>query len=147
MRRTPAIISAKLKWRLKFEAVASAEDVWSPSNAPAGERQGFLEKRVEEDLAAGRTRKLSCKDAKDLYKERLLIGAMGVIEEGQNKFQLIHDGTHSTFMNNRARDHLPGPLVGDLAAELQDLEGKRWHTPWRGVGLLLGPPRRASSPR
>ena len=38
---------------------------------------------------------------------------MGVIEEGTDKFRLIHSGTHHTLINNRirARDHIPGLLV------------------------------------
>ena len=61
---------------------------------------------------------------------RLLIGAIGVIEDGQDKFRLIDDGTHTILINNRilARDLITSPLVNDLAVELQEAEyhgGKR----------------------
>ena len=46
------------------------------------------------------------------------------MEEGSDKFRLIHDGSHHTLINHRirARDHVPGPLVGDVAALMQDAE-------------------------
>ena len=46
------------------------------------------------------------------------------MEEGSDKFRLIHDGSHHTLVNHmiRARDHIPGPLVGDIAALMSDAE-------------------------
>lgn len=65
-------------------------------------------------------------DAKVKYNGRLLIGVMVVIEEGVDKFRLIHDGTHTTLISNRirARVHILDPLIDNLAAELLDLEEK-----------------------
>ena len=80
---------------------------------------------MQEDLQAGRMIETSFGEARKRYGDRLLVGAVGVVEEGREKIRLIHDGTHKTLINNhiRARDHIPGPLVGDIAAEMLDAEG------------------------
>ena len=66
-------------------------------------------------------------DAKRTYGEKLLIGALGMIEEGPETFRLIHDGTHSILMNNRVRvlDQVSSPMINDLAAEAAELEEER----------------------
>lgn len=67
---------------------------------------------------------LAYKDGKARYGNNLLFGAMGVVEEGVDQFRLIHYGTHTIPIDSfiRARDHIQGPLVGDLVAELLDPE-------------------------
>ena len=67
------------------------------------------------------------KEAKRIYGEKLLIGALGLIEEGPEKFRLIHDGTHRILMNNRVRElgQVSSPMVNDLAAELPEIEEER----------------------
>ena len=85
---------------------------------------GVIEAKVSEDLAEGRMIKTSYAEAKTKYGENLLIGALGLVEEGQDKFRLIHDGTHKVLINNRihARDMLPCPIVYDIAAEMAAVE-------------------------
>ena len=58
------------------------------------------------------------------FGQRLHIGSLGMVEEGVDKFRLIHDGTHQVLVNSRIRprDHVPNPTVMDLAAEMAELE-------------------------
>lgn len=124
MPRTPAVFTAKAKWRLKYEAHEAAAEDWTPNYKSARERLGFLEAKVKEDVAAGRMITTTVGAARKKNGERFLVGAISVIEEGREKFRLVHDGTHKTFINNRirARDHIPGPLVGDMAKDLQETD-------------------------
>ena len=124
MPRTPAVFNSKEKWRLKYEGPEVPVETWSPNYQTARERAAFIEEKVKEDVAAGRMIKTTYKEAKKEYGERLLIGALWVVEEGSEKFRLIHDGSHRTLVNHmiRARDHVPGPLVGDIAAMMKDAE-------------------------
>lgn len=124
MPRTLAVFNAKAKWRLKYEPGDSPADPWAPNYKTARENAAFLRGKINEDLASVRMIKMTHKEAKDKYGERLLLGAMGVVEEGADKFRLIHDGSHHTLINHRirARDHIPGPLVGDIAAMMKDAE-------------------------
>ena len=57
---------------------------------------GALEKKIKEDLADGKMVKRSFGAAKKEYGDRLLLGAMGMVEEGPDKFRVIHDGSHRT---------------------------------------------------
>lgn len=134
MSRTPAVFNPKAKWRLRFEDVSSPSADWSPNYKSARERSEFFQKKVAEDVANGRMRKLTYGEAKAKYGSRLLLGSLGVVEDGADKLRLIHDGSHHTIINHkiRARDHIPGPLVGDIAAELRDAE----RLSERNVGLV-----------
>ena len=124
MPRTPAVFAAKAKWRLKYDAHNAESEDWAPNYRSARNQMAFLETKVQEDLQSRRMIKTTFGEARLQYGERLLVGAVGVVEEGREKFRLIHDGTHKTLINNRirTRDHIPGPLVGDIAAEMLDTE-------------------------
>lgn len=120
MPRTPAIYNPKAKWRLRFEEMSSPSAGWSPSYKSARERSEFLQKKIEEDLACGRMLRMTYGAAKAKFGQILLLGSFGVKKEGPDKMRLIHDGSHHTLINHkiRARGHIPGPLVGDIAADL-----------------------------
>ena len=124
MPRTPAVYEAKAKWRLKFEESQDATEEWSPNHGSARLRQEFLGEKIEADFKTGRMVAMTYKEARERFGSRLLLGAMGIIEEGKEKFRLIHDGTHRVLINNRirTRDHVPGPLVADIAGEMADTE-------------------------
>ena len=102
-----------------------ADDPFAQNYRIAREQAAFLEKKVEENLACHRMVKFSYRDAKARYGEKLLLGALGGVEEGKDKSRLIHDGPHKTLINNtiRARDNTLGPLIGDIAAMIEHAEG------------------------
>ena len=66
-------------------------------------------------------------EARRRFGDKVLIGALGLVEEGPENFRLVHDGTHLTLMNNRVRvlDQVSSPMVNDLAAELAEIEEER----------------------
>ena len=112
------------KRRLHYEPGDTPADLWAPNYKIARERVGFLETKIKEDFHNKRMIQMSHKDAKERYGDRLLLGAMGVVEEGSGKFHFINEGTRHTMINHRigARGHVPGPMVGDIAAMLKDAE-------------------------
>jgi hypothetical protein len=124
MPRTPAIYPKKDKWRIKYVDAETVEDQWAPNYRTARERLEVLESKVQEDVAEGRMKKMTFQEAKRIYGQDLLIGAMGLVDEGKEKFRLIHDGTHRVLINNRIRtlDHLPSPMVSDISAEMAEVE-------------------------
>ena len=127
MPRTPAVYNQKTKWRLNYEDhdVPSAE--WAVNYKTARERQAQLEEKIKEDVAK---RKMICTtygQAHGKYRERLKVGAMGMVEETGSKFRLIHDGTHGILVNNRikVRDQQPSPMIQDISVVLHQQETSR----------------------
>ena len=96
MPRTPAVYEAKAKWRLKFEEGQYATEEWSPAKLWLGQAAAGISRGKggggPQDRADGGD---DVKEAKERFGSRLLIGAMGIIEEGKDKFRLIHGGTHT----------------------------------------------------
>ena len=74
MPRTPAVFNAKAKWRLKYELGDTPADAWAPNYKTAREKASFLRSKIQEDLTSGRMIKMSHKEAKDKYGERLFLG-------------------------------------------------------------------------
>ena len=124
MPRTPAVFEAKRKWRLDYEASDAPAVEWAENYKTARERQDLLQEKIREDLKTGRMISTRYGATKARYGERLAIGAMGLVEEGSDKFRLIHDGTHGILVNNRirVRDQLSSPMIQDLATELEEQE-------------------------
>lgn len=80
MPRTPAVFNKKERWRLHYEDPGVPADPGAPNYKTARERAGCLEKKNAEDIGCGRMQGLSHKTAKERLEDRLLFGALGVIE-------------------------------------------------------------------
>ena len=68
--------------------------------------------------------------AKARYGDRLHVGAIGVVDDGNDWFRLIHDGTYGILVHNRIRprDLVSTPLIHDIAAEMAEIQDtKRTH--------------------
>ena len=124
MPRTPAVYEEKRKWRLSYESPDAPTVEWATNYKTAKERQSTLVRKIKEDVTSGRMVRTTYGKAKAEYKERLHIGALGLVEEGDDNFRLIHDGTHLILVNNkmRVRDQQPSPMIQDVAAEAQEQE-------------------------
>ena len=123
MPRTPAIFE-KEKWRLDYEEPDVPAMEWAQNYKTAKERQALLEEKIADDLKSRKLVMMTYSEAKRTYGDRLHIGAMGLVEEGKDKFRLIHDGTHYTLVNNkiRVRDQQRSPMIQDISAELHEQE-------------------------
>ena len=125
--RAPAIFEQKVKWRLPYEDDEMQNQAWVTNYGSARERNEALSAKIKEDLISGRMIRTTYGAARRTYGEKLLIGALGMIEEGPETFRLIHDGTHRILMNNRVRvlDQVSSPMINDLAAEAAEIEEDR----------------------
>ena len=125
--RTPAVFEQKEKWRLPYEKAETTHQSWVPNYKSATEQMVALKKKIAEDVIAGRMIRMTYGEAKRRFGDKVLLGALGLVEEGPEKFRLVHDGTHLILMNNRIRvlDKVSSPMVNDLAAELAEIEEER----------------------
>ena len=57
----------------------------------------------------------------------MTVVACGLVQEGEDKYRLIFDATHTVNVNNRIRqvDFVPNPLVGDVATVMEEAEDCR----------------------
>lgn len=106
---TQAAFVLKEKWRLRCEQPEAPTNRWAANYKTPRGRKGLLEEKIKEDLEEGKMIQMKQSDAKVIYGDRLLVGAPGLVEEGEEKFRLIHDGAHFTLVINRisSRAHLP----------------------------------------
>ena len=102
-----------MKWRQPYEDAKVQNQAWVPNYGSARERSKALSAKIKEDLISGRMIRITYGEAKRIYGEKLLIGALGMIEEGPETFRLIHDGTHWILMNNRVivLDQVSSPMI------------------------------------
>ncbi len=96
MPRTPAVYEPTGKWRIKYEEPYTQAEEWAPNYKTVRERLDVIQQKVQEDVVAGRMKKTTYAEAKKTHGDALLIGALGLVDEGQDQFRLIHDGTHRT---------------------------------------------------
>ena len=63
-------------------------------------------------------------EAKAKYGDRLLIGLLGMVDEGNDRYRLTHDGAHIIRVNNRIRprDLVAFPLIQDIAVEMAEIQ-------------------------
>ena len=130
--RTPAVFSRKTKWRLREEEAALRTD-WKDNYTSAEEHKDVLKKQFTKDYASGRIVFWRLSEARAFYGDRLAVGALGVIEEGPEKFRIIHDGSHEIKVNHRIRvlDQLATPLAADMMSvqrEIHDDQEPLWVT-------------------
>ena len=138
MPRTPAVFEEKKKWRLDYEPPGKVWEDWAKNYRTAVEHAEALRVKIDEDLKAVRLIKMTFAEAKAKYGDRLLIGALGMVDEGNDRYRLIHDGTHVILVNNRirTRDLVAFPLIQDIAVEMAEVqETKSSHIACVCVGL------------
>ena len=100
---TPAVFENKTKWRVGYDEAVQAEKDWSPNYASFKDKMTELEEKIKTDLAEGRMIATTYGEAKRKYQERLLIVSIGLVDEGNGKHRLIHDGTRCTHINNKPK--------------------------------------------
>ena len=81
MPRAPAIYKEKTKWRFPYEDVKTPTTEWAANYQTAREGQHILEEKIKEDIVKGRMIKTMYGVTKLAYKDRLHIGALGLVED------------------------------------------------------------------
>jgi hypothetical protein len=120
--RTPAVFEEKTKWRLPWED-DGVKEVWSQNYKSATDNKEIFHKKVEEEKRKGRMLEMTYEEAKKRFKDRLAVASLGLVQEGGEKWRLVHDGTRVVKVNNRIkqRDKVNGPLVYDVARLMDEV--------------------------
>ena len=130
MPRTPAVFKAKKKWRLGYEPPEHDAKEWVNNYQTAKDNMAAVKTKITDDLRLRRMILTTYAAAKARYGDRLHVGAIGMVDEGNDCFRLIHDGTYGILVNNRIRprDLVSTPLIHDIAAEMAEIQDtKRTH--------------------
>jgi hypothetical protein len=118
MPRTPAVFEKKSHWAAHVgNDVVGTE--WSTNYSSAAKIEEKVADTFEEQAKQGMMVKVTYRQARELYGERLRVASLGAVgPEGDER--VIHDGTHQVAVNNgiRVRDQDETPLHEDLAAVL-----------------------------
>ena len=98
--RTPAVFEEKGKWRLADDVGPGTDTTDNyKSVAPHVDKVRAL---FREEAALGWMVELPEAEARAIYKDRLAIAALGVVEE-LDKIRVVHDGSHKVHVNHRIR--------------------------------------------
>ena len=126
MQRTPAVFEERQRWRLEFKDEEICE-TWAQNYPSAAGKPEVLTAKLKEARDAGRLVPFTYRQAREEYGERLTVVACGLVQEGEDKYRLILDATHTVNVNNRIRqvDFVPNPLVGDVATVMEEAEDCR----------------------
>ena len=129
MPRTPAVYEEKVKWRLKevIDDEADWVNVWRDNYSSAIDNAERLKIEVEEEVKAGRMIMMTKTAALEKYQNRLAVASLALIQEGPEKWRMVHDGTNGVLMNNRirTRDQSDSPTVSDLKAITEEMSEEK----------------------
>ena len=123
MPRTPLVISEKVKYKLETWDGADEREV--PNYKSAVGYELHIEKLFREEEKLGWMMELTNEEAQKLYGDRLRVGALGVVDEG-DKIRVVHDATHGIHVNHniRPKDQVKCPGAGELITVLEELREK-----------------------
>ena len=117
--RTPAVFEEKGKWRLADDVGPGTDTTDNyKSVAPHVDKVRAL---FREEAALGWMVELPEAEARAIYKDRLAIAALGVVEE-RDKIRVVHDGSHKVHVNHRIRvkDQIRCPGAGEIRTLIQE---------------------------
>ena len=130
MPRTPAVYDPKVKWALDDLGVETEREVENYRSTEGYEER--IKELFEEEAGLGWMVEMTDEQARELYGDKLHVAALGVVVE-QEKFRVVHDGTHGVGVNHRirVRDQVRSPTAGEAKTLL------RKNSPRLGAGGTL----------
>eukprot|EP00438_Fugacium_kawagutii_P021415 Skav230573 [mRNA] locus=scaffold971:152920:156087:- [translate_table: standard] len=125
MPRVPQVFEEKVKWSLDF-----TEEVFRDSEADnyrsAEENSADIRRQVMEEVQAGFIKQMRLEEAKEDFKGRLAIAALGAVpkELGSSVVRIVHDGSYSVDVNHRIKvlDRMRFPMIDDASGILLEIE-------------------------
>jgi hypothetical protein len=130
--RARAIFARKTRWKLPEQQEEDAAQ-WKENYKSAAENPEPLLLQLKKDAAATPPRiiLMTRREAEERWGKDLYVGALAVIEEGEDKWRIVHDATHEIFVNHRirVRDQLTSPMASDLQAQQEEMcaDGRSHH--------------------
>jgi hypothetical protein len=124
--RVEEVFEAKEKWNLSFTE-EEFRDVTADNYKSAEENSADIKRQVMEEVELGSIIiKMSEEEAKEAYKGRLAVAALGAVpkELGSTVVRIVHDGSYSVDINHRikVRDRMRFPTIDDASGVLQQAE-------------------------
>ena len=122
--RVEEVFEAKEKWNLSFTE-EEFRDVTADNYKSAEENSADIKRQVMEEVELGSIIKMSEEEAKEAYKGRLAVAALGAPKElGSTVVRIVHDGSYSVDINHRikVRDRMRFPTIDDASGVLQQAE-------------------------
>jgi hypothetical protein len=83
--------------------IDGVKEVWSQNHKPATDNMEIFHKKVEEEKRKGRMLEMTYKEVKKRFKNRLAVASLGLVQEGGEKWRLVHDGTRVMKVHNRIK--------------------------------------------
>ena len=83
--------------------IDGVKEVWSQNHKPATDNMEIFHKKVEEEKRKGRMLEMTYKEVKKRFKNRLAVASLGLVQEGGEKWRLVHDGTRVIKVHNRIK--------------------------------------------
>jgi hypothetical protein len=113
--RLPAIFERKRKWKPPRREDEDPS-TWPDNYESVMALGSTLKDRFEKDEKEGMMKRVTLKEAREKYGERLRVAACGAVKQGPGEFRVTHDGTHGVEVNHdiRPRDQLRSPTGRDL---------------------------------
>ena len=125
MPRVPSVYEEKTKWTVDGTE-EELRDTEAANYSSAEENAADIARQVKEEVEKGTIMVMSHEQAKEEFKGRLAIAALGAVpkELGTTKVRLIHDGSYSVDVNRRirVRDQMRFPLIDDASAVMMEAE-------------------------
>jgi hypothetical protein len=127
--RTPAVFEAKEKWALK-EVSSRIEEMrfeekFRDNYSTAVDHMQAVKQQVADDVNIGRIVVTSKREARDKFKDRLVIASIGAVPKDLewSELRVVFDGTNGIQVNSRIRlkDRQRFPLVDDAEALLRTI--------------------------
>ena len=91
------------------------------------DRPDILKAKLKEAEQKKKLLRMSYKEARRRFGDRLAVAACGIIDEGNDKYRLVLDGTNGVGTNPKIHqtDLVPNPLVCDVAATIEECEDEK----------------------
>ena len=102
-------------------------EVWRENYPSAIVNQAALAEEIQKEVTEGRVRETSVREARREYGDRLAIASLALIQEGPDKWRIVHDGTNGVRVNTRIRPRDQGdfPTVIDMKAILEEMSEEK----------------------
>ena len=121
----------KVKWRVSREGADNPLMLKENYQSASLNKDRLMKEFMKQELA-GTLVKMSPSEVRAMYKQRMHVAALALLEQGSDSWRVVHDGTHEIAVNNRVkvRDQISAP-IGETWRQSCGLKRSLAHSsPW-----------------
>ena len=121
MPRAAAIYEKKIKWALPELGEDDGTCTWADNYHSARAIGATLKKQFDQEVEQGHMVRMSVREAKGRWGDKLTIAALGAVEKPDDSFRIIYDASNKVHVNHRIRvqDQVRMPVWQDVAKYLE----------------------------